>query len=105
MPDIREGESAPTASIQAGHLTQVKSTLLENLLDDAIAELYVSKIVTISLYLTKLYLRHSFAVASSVTYNEIHQNVSNSVPASATCSTVRKETVSRNILFTTYSVL
>ena len=51
-------------------------TLLENLTDDVIAEIYVTKCLTISLYLAKLYVTYSFAIASSVKYNEIRQNFS-----------------------------
>ena len=40
---------------------------------------YGRKCSTISLYLTKLYVTYNFAVASSVIYSEIRQNVSNSV--------------------------
>ena len=39
-------------------------TLLENLTDDAIAWPSVTKLSTISLYLTKLYVTYSFAIAS-----------------------------------------
>ena len=45
----------------------------------SIAQLYVTIFSTISLYLTKLYVTQSFALASSVTYSEIRQNFSNSV--------------------------
>ena len=54
-------------------------TLLENLTNDAIAQLfvmkfatislYVMKYSTISLYLTKLYVTKNFALASSVKYS------------------------------------
>ena len=43
-------------------------TLLENLTDDAIDLLYVTKFSTIYLYLTILYVTRRFAIASSVTY-------------------------------------
>ena len=46
-------------------------TLLENLTDDAIAQLYMTIFSTISLYLTKRYVIQSFAIASTVTYSEI----------------------------------
>ena len=39
----------------------------------------MTKFSTISLYLTKLYVTLSFAIASSGTYSEIRQNFSNSV--------------------------
>ena len=39
----------------------------------------VTKLSTIYLYLTKLYVINSFAIASSVKYSEIRQNFSNSV--------------------------
>ena len=57
---------------------QILSILLENLSG---AQLTVTKISTISLYLTKLYVTQSFAIASSVTYSEIRQNLSDSVQA------------------------
>ena len=41
--------------------------LLENVTDDTIAQLYVTKFTTISLYLTKLYVTQSYAIASSQT--------------------------------------
>ena len=53
--------------------------ILENLIDDAIALLYVTKFSTISFFLTKLCVTYSFAIASSVAYSKIHQNLSNSV--------------------------
>ena len=56
----------------------MKGTLLENLADGAIAQLYVTKVSTISLHLTKLYVTQSFAIASSVTYSEICKCFSNS---------------------------
>ena len=40
-----------------------KTTLLENLTDDAIAQLYVTKFSTISLYVTELYVTKSFAIS------------------------------------------
>ena len=46
----------------------VHCTLLENLTDNAISLLYVTKFTTISLYLTKLYVTYS-----------TYQNFSNSV--------------------------
>ena len=60
-------------------------TLLENVSDEAsayclLSSTYVTKFFTISLYLTKLYVTESFAIASSITYSEIRQNLSNSVP-------------------------
>ena len=54
---------------------QAYSTLLENLADDAIAWLSVTKLSIVSLYLTKLYVVQSFAIASTVTYSEIRQNL------------------------------
>ena len=48
-------------------------TLLEKLADDAIAQLYVTKLQTISLYLSKIYVTQSYALVSSVTYSEICQ--------------------------------
>ena len=54
-------------------------TLLENISDDAIAQLYVTKFLIISLYLTKLYFTQNFAIASSVTYSDICKNLLNSV--------------------------
>ena len=51
-----------------------------DLTDDAIAQLYVMKFSVISLYLTKLYVTLSFAIASSLTDNEIRQIFSSSVP-------------------------
>ena len=39
--------------------------------------MYVAKFSTISLYLTKLYVTSSFAIASSVKYGEIRQNFLN----------------------------
>ena len=53
------------------------NTLLENLTDDAFALLFVTKFSIISLYLMKLYVT-CFAIASSVIYREIRQNLSNS---------------------------
>ena len=50
--------------------------LLEYITDDAIAQLYVTKFSTISHYFTKLFVKQSFAIASSVTYGEIRQNFS-----------------------------
>ena len=49
-------------------------THLEILTDDAIAQLYVTKFSTISLYLTKLYAKQSFAIASLVKFSGIRQN-------------------------------
>ena len=54
-------------------------TLIENLSDDGIAQLYVTKFSTISLNLTKLYITQSFAIASFVTFSEIRKICSNSV--------------------------
>ena len=48
------------------------STLLENITDDAIAQLCVTKFSTISLYFTKLFVTYSFV--SSVTSSEIRQH-------------------------------
>ena len=48
-------------------------TLIENLSDDGIAQLYVTKFSTISLSLTKLYITQSFAIASFVTFSEIRK--------------------------------
>ena len=45
----------------------------------AIAQLYVTKFSTISLYLTNLYVTQSFAIASYATYCKIRQDFSNSV--------------------------
>ena len=42
-----------------------ESTLLENLTDDSITQLFGTKFSTISLYLTKLYVTLSFSLASS----------------------------------------
>ena len=55
-----------------------QDTLLDKLTDDAIAQLYVTKFSTISLYLTKLYATKRFAIASSVTCSEI-RNSDNSI--------------------------
>ena len=44
-------------------------TLLENSTEDAIAQLYVTKFSTISLYLTKIYVTQSFAMG-----HQPHQN-------------------------------
>ena len=54
-------------------------TLLENLSDDIIAWLYVTKFSIISLYLTKLYVKYSVAIAFTVKYSEACKNFSNSV--------------------------
>ena len=40
-----------------------------------LSSMYVTKFSTISFYLTKLYVTLSFAIASSVTYSEIRQNL------------------------------
>ena len=40
----------------------VLNTLLENLTGDSVAELYVTKLLTISLYFTKLYVTKGFAI-------------------------------------------
>ena len=73
------------------------SALLENLTNDALAQLYVTKFSTISHYLTKLYVTYSFAIASSVTYSEIRQKLSNSacvlVPSSMTSPPTRLVTL------------
>ena len=61
---------------------KIACTLLKDLTDDAIAQLYVTKFLTISLYLTKLYVLQSLTIASAVKYSEIHQNFSNSVECS-----------------------
>ena len=61
--------------------------LLENLTDDAIAQLHFTKFVTFSLYLSKLYVTQSFAKCSVLSHlhtTKIRQNFSNSVPL--TCS-------------------
>ena len=52
--------------------------LLESLTDNANAQLYVTKFSTISIYLTKLFVFKSVAIASSLTYSEISPNFSNS---------------------------
>ena len=57
----------------------IQYTLLENLTNDAIAKPYVTKCSTIFLYLTKLYVTLSFAIASSVKYSEIRLNFYNTV--------------------------
>ena len=62
---------------------QTCSTLLQNLTDDAIASLYVTKFSKISLYLNKLYVTYCRAlqhtVESSVTYiAKSAHNLSNS---------------------------
>ena len=49
-----------------------------NLTDDVDAQLYVTKVSTISLYLRKLFVTWSLAIASSVKYSEIRQNFSKS---------------------------
>ena len=55
------------------HRQSMQRTLLKNLTNDAIAQLYVTKCSTISLYLTKLYVTQSFAIVSSVKCSEICQ--------------------------------
>ena len=64
--------SAPL-SIKDNEVCNKVGTLLENLTDDAIAELYVTKCSAISRYLMELYVTKSFAIASSVNYSEIRQ--------------------------------
>ena len=54
-------------------------TLLENCTSDAIAQLYVTKFSTISLYFIKVYVTESYAIASLVTYSDIRPNLSKSV--------------------------
>ena len=54
-------------------------SLLENLIYDATAQLYVTKFSTISLYLNKLNVTQSLAIASNVTHSENRQNCSYSV--------------------------
>ena len=63
----------PQPSIQPAVLLH---TLLEKLTDEAIASLYATKSLPISLYLTKLYV--TIARASSVKYCKIRKNFSNS---------------------------
>ena len=59
------------------NISGISAALLEKLRDDA-AKPYVTKCSTIFLYLTKLYVTYSFAIASSVTYSEIRQHFSDS---------------------------
>ena len=54
-------------------------SLLEKLTNGTLAQLYVTKLSTVSLYLTKLYVTQRFTIASLVTYREIRQHFSNSV--------------------------
>ena len=63
---------------QQGSTWVCSSTLLCNVSDDANAQLYMTKSLTSSLFLTKLYVTQSFAMASSVKYSEIRQNCLNS---------------------------
>ena len=48
-------------------------TLLDKLADNANTKLYVTKFSKFSIFLTKLFVTKSFAIASLVTYSEIHQ--------------------------------